>query len=433
MSKWLSSVLVIFFYLFWVSVVFFLSFPPSFFLFVRFLDFISLTSYQFQRQMLLPTTLHSWFSYLFQGSSSSSMLSASFLSIEQSLSHLLNNSHTKNSCLEFFLQYNAILHLHSFYYHYLGKEQSSSYLHSHHPQYAALQERNRKMKELQQYMIQFLTVSGNDNESDETRKRNIKEEPIEEAKKRSQMDGIDSKEASIEEKGESLVENRKSKNTSDSQPLSSSSKLITFEQFLMTSSQLNQLFTNNILQSLLSLLPASSPSSYLPLPTTPSTSSTKQSTSNKKENPNQGASQGLTTSSPSASPTSSSLLYQQFIPSSFLYQWNFVQPFQYQLLTIQHYSFQLINISYAFYHHLLFFKNIYFLGKNDFYLSLKELCHFYVYFPTISSSSSASSSSAEAAFLTFFRVLEAVILLFSSLSLSPSSFLFPFPPFFTAS
>jgi hypothetical protein len=94
----------------------------------------------------------------------------------------------------------------------------------------------------------------------------------------------------------------------------------------------------------------------------------------------------------SASSVTSSLVCQ-FIPSSFLFQWNFLSPFQQQLSSIQHYSFHLINTSYAFYHHLRFFKNIYFLGKNDFYLSLKELCHFYVYFPTISSFSSSLSSS----------------------------------------
>jgi hypothetical protein len=234
------------------------------------------------------------------------------------------------------------------------------------------------MKELQQYIIQFLAVVDDKESAKEIEDETAKDSSanlLETERKDDESRGME-KEASVEEKGEGNMDIKAAG------AIQSSWKLITFEQFLMTSSQLNQLFTDDILQSLLSLLPTSSPSSSYPLPS----SLPQQLISDKKEQKKEKI------KSSTSSVTSS--LVCQFIPSSFLFQWNFLSPFQQQLSTIQHYSFHLINTSYAFYHHLLFVKNIYFLGKNDFYLSLKELCHFYVYFPTISSFSSSSSSSS---------------------------------------
>jgi hypothetical protein len=128
------------------------------------------------------------------------------------------------------------------------------------------------------------------------------------------------------------------------------------QQFLTTSHQLNEVFTKDNLQYLFSMI-ADQLSNV---------SSVKKSSSSIKRESTVSACSELSH-------------FTSFHQKLF---WNFLDPFHSQLIRIQQYSFELIDSSYSLIKHFQFMKDLFFFGTNTHYDSLKELCHFYVYFPS---------------------------------------------------
>jgi hypothetical protein len=128
------------------------------------------------------------------------------------------------------------------------------------------------------------------------------------------------------------------------------------QQFLTTSHQLNEVFTKDSLQYLFSMIADQLSNA---------SSIEKRNSSKRNENP-----------------VSASNKLSHFTSFHQKLFWNFLDPFHSQLIRIQQYSFELIDSSYSLIKHFQFMKDLFFFGTNTHYDSLKELCHFYVYFPS---------------------------------------------------
>lgn len=238
-------------------------------------------------------------------------------------STLIKRLYDRSNTIEHYLKYHEIQDM-NYLFHYLIGEISLQNLHydAIKPILTQYQLQQHELQQCREYLLSYLDLK-----KSEKIKKN-KEEDIND----------DNESEGVEEKKYHM------------------SLTVKHEQFLTTSHQLQSVLTTENLEHLLHLL-------------TPSDNIT-QSNDTKKM--------------PKVSSSTTEVVTHQFIPYQHHYQNSFLLPFYQQLQQVQVYSYDLIDRHYSFSKHLLFLKQLFlFHHQHGFhYDNLRELCHFYVYFPT---------------------------------------------------
>lgn len=289
------------------------------FILFRFLEFIAERSKAFSSALLFPTSLDAWYSYLYPNHTAEGGNNQT----PPPSSTLIKRLYDRSNTIEHYLKYHEIQDM-NYLFHYLIGEISLQNLHydAIKPILTQYQLQQNELQQCREYLLSYLDLKKT--EKSKKNKEEIKDE---------------NENGGVEEKKYHM------------------SLTVKHEQFLTTSHQLQSVLTTENLEHLLRLL-------------TPS-DSTSPSNDTKKM------------SKASSSPILE-VVTHQFIPYQHHYQNSFLLPFYQQLQQVQVYSYDLIDRHYSFSKHLLFLKQLFlFHHQHGFhYDNLRELCHFYVYFPT---------------------------------------------------